>query len=282
MDNTNNQELHRSSSKNVLAITTAFVLFFLVATSLFLWQKNQTDNLRQEVYSVKKQNNDLINEIKNTKEFSSKSETTDNLFNISTSTKKSKDQAVSTETYTQNSITDKKIISEQNQNYLTKDDLTKKLPSYFILSDIEYFDNFDAAPQKAVEAKPCNDKNLDPSYSPYCFTKLTILEQEKTNNLGEYIKANDIISGYESRTGNKLVKGTNQENIPYVYTPTAFMCIGTGGESCMRKRFVYHLNDGQNILAEISFWPFKDGEYTGSLDKKVQDVINIYENILIK
>ena len=90
------------------------------------------------------------------------------------------------------------------------------------------------------------------------------------------------MSWYEGALNTKLVKATYQENISFVYTPTAFMCIGTGGESCMRKRFVYHLEDGRNILAEVSFSSFKNGEYVGEPSKEVQDVIAVYEDLLTK
>ncbi len=162
------------------------------------------------------------------------------------------------------------------------DNLLNKLPESYIVSDVEYLESFDAEPQKATEIKPCDDKNSDPTYSPLCYTKLTIIEQEKTASLDEYIKTNKIMSWYGDALDTELVKVTYQENIPFVYTPKAFMCIGTGGDSCMRKRFVYHLDDGRNILAEISFWSFKNGEYVGAPNKEVQDMIDVYENLLTK
>jgi len=162
------------------------------------------------------------------------------------------------------------------------DSLLSKLPESYTVSEVEYLESFDAKPQKAIEAKPCDDKNLDPTYSPLCFTKLTILKQEKTDSLDEYIKTNGIMSWYESALSTKLAKVTYQKNIPFVYTPKSFMCIGTGGEGCMRKRFIYHLDDGINILAEISFWSFKNGEHVGSPSKEVQAIIDVYENLLTK
>lgn len=175
-----------------------------------------------------------------------------------------------------------KTTETKNDSIDFIDRLLNKLPASYTISEVEYLESFDAEPQKAMGAKPCDDKNSDPTYSPLCFTRLTILEQEKTDNLDAYIKTNKIMSWYENALSTELVKVTYQENIPSVYTPKAFMCIGTGGESCMRKRFVYHLDDGRNILAEISFWSFKNGEYVGPPSKEVQDVIDIYENLLTK
>jgi len=174
------------------------------------------------------------------------------------------------------------ITKTKNESIGFVDSLLNKLPDTYIISEVEYFESLNTESRKATEVKPCDDKNLEPIYSPLCFTKLTIVEQEKTDNLDEYIKTNKVTSWYESALSTKLVKATYQENIPYVYTPKFFMCLGTGAESCMRKNFVYHLVDGRNILVEISYWPFENGEHIVNPSEEVQDIIKVYEDLLTK
>lgn len=160
--------------------------------------------------------------------------------------------------------------------------LLAKLPSTYIVSETDYWKSFGEDIQKATLVEPCEDK-ADPTFSPICSTILTILEEKgETDSLEAYIKGDSFLSGYEGYAGEKLVWTTYQDNIPLVYTPNRFMCLGTGGDGCMRKQYIYHLPDGKNILAEISFMPYINGEPTKEPIKEVQDIIKIYEDVLTK
>ncbi|HLD31774.1 MAG TPA: hypothetical protein VJB37_02670 [Patescibacteria group bacterium] len=160
--------------------------------------------------------------------------------------------------------------------------LLGNLPDTYLTSEVEYFESLDdAEPQKAIEVKPCDDKNLDPVYSPLCSTSLTIVEQEKTNNLDEYIKTNKTLSWYESAY-TKLAQTTYKEHDQLAYTPQVFMCPGTGGDGCLRKIFIYHLDDGRNIMAEIHFWSYENGTAVATPIKDVQTIIALYEDLLTK
>lgn len=184
-------------------------------------------------------------------------------------------------------ISGKESKNKQHPKKSFVDIILNKLPNTYIVSKTEYWKSFAEDPQKATLVKPCQGNNTDlasdTTYSPVCDTKLTILEEkEKTDNLGEYINKNDDLSSYKRATGAKLVHRTYQGNIPLVYTQKAFMCIGSGGDGCMRTMFAYHLKDGRNILAEISFMPYNKGKYVRKPIKEVQDIINIYKEALTK
>lgn len=160
--------------------------------------------------------------------------------------------------------------------------LIDKLPNTYIITEGEYSKSIGSDPQKAIIIKPCQ-ADKDPTYFPVCFTELTILEEDgKTKNLDEYIKKDDFLNSYESYSGKKLIQTTYQGNIPLVYMPNASMCSGSGGETCVEQIFIYHLADGRNIRAGISFWLFNKGKFVKKPVKKVQKIINIYKNALTK
>ncbi|MFA6918071.1 MAG: hypothetical protein WC285_04570 [Candidatus Gracilibacteria bacterium] len=165
------------------------------------------------------------------------------------------------------------------------DTLLAKLPDTYIVSEVDYLESFgpDAVPQKATEVKPCQaETGTDPAISPLCYTSLTILEEQvKTNSLDEYIEGNKTLNSYKNSADNPadLVKTTYQSDISLAYTPDTFLCKGTGDSTgCIRKRFVYHLPDGRNILAEIAFWPYGSAD----LQKQVKAVVKVYEDALTK
>lgn len=169
------------------------------------------------------------------------------------------------------------VDEEQIADTAFVDNLLEKLPESYLVSEGEYFKSLGAEPQKATLVKPCDNNN-----DPTCFTILTIVEtEEDTASLEEYIQNSDLNS-YEERSGEKLVKGMYEDEIPYVYTPAFFMCLGTGAETCLRKHFVYHLEEGRNILVEMSYLPYENEEQLTEPNAEMQTVIDVYQKILIQ
>lgn len=171
------------------------------------------------------------------------------------------------------------LAFQQTSNSFTTQ-LLSKLPASYLVSNADYLETFDSTPKKAIEIKPCEIKGLDPTSSPLCFTTLTIFEDGKTSTLDEYIQKNYVLGQYEGLLIAKLTRAPYSKNISLAYTPLPFMCIGTGGDGCMRKRFVYHLEDGRNMVAEISFMPYQGGGRLDKPIKEVEEVVSLYEKIL--
>jgi hypothetical protein len=153
-------------------------------------------------------------------------------------------------------------------------------PLDYIVSEVDYYESFETDPIKATEIKPCDTQNLDSLQSPLCFTKITIVESSDIESLDDFVKNNVVLNEYLEQVLEPLAKGKYQ-NMPFVYTPRQFMCLGTGGENCLRKVFVYHLENGKNVFVEMSYWSYDNGVYVYEPIDEVQKVIDMYENILM-
>lgn len=163
------------------------------------------------------------------------------------------------------------------------DSILDQLPATYIVSEGEYFESLGGEPLEATVVSPCDaPENAEAINDPLCFTTLTIVEtEENTDSLEQYIQNSDLDS-YEERVDAALVEGVYRDEVPYAYTPEPFMCLGTGAETCMRKQFVYHLEDGRNILVEMRYWDYEDGEVVEKPIKDVQEVVEVYEEVLIQ
>jgi len=139
--------------------------------------------------------------------------------------------------------------------------LLAKLPSNYIRVDAEYVER-PGESRKVLGIRPCETGQKDPIFSPLCFTTLLIFkDKERQSDIEKFINNDDILNWYNKYAPTSdIVIGQYQQQIPFAYTPGAFMSPGgTGGETPMCKQFVYLLKSGEIIRAQIEYWPYKDG-----------------------
>lgn len=200
------------------------------------------------------------------------------------------DMRQTSETEDKNISLDSSISREDTQKQFVQN-LYKKFPNTYIIKDANYYESLDSEEAiKATEISPCNPEDKDsPNVKPLCFTTITVFtENNKTANLEDYIQSNWLMSDWSKGNGGwgaGLVRTTYEDSIPMAFTPQRFMCLGTGGETCMRERYVYHMPSGYNVVAEISLWPDHedlDGtKQTGGLEySKMWDLYYEYEKAL--
>ena len=99
------------------------------------------------------------------------------------------------------------------------------------------------------------------------------------HNLKAFANNDETFKWYQSALKEVVIFDVYQGSIPMAYTSSDFMCLGSGGETCMRRQYVYLLGNGDIVRAQICYWPFVDGEF-GETDSRVEEVYMIYDSVL--
>ncbi len=113
--------------------------------------------------------------------------------------------------------------------------LTSQVPEDYSTEKVDYYENFSTPSFRATQIAPCK-AIADPFDQPFCHTKLTLFESESAESLQDSISQDPVLSTYSKRFQEKLLHSKLPNEVSLVFTPQALMCLGTGGETCMRRR----------------------------------------------
>lgn len=175
---------------------------------------------------------------------------------------------------------------EQSETAVLISDISRKASSDAHQYAKDYVEEIDGEEKRepALVFSGCREgvaEEYDPVIESGCFTNLMLWQDaEGVTDKDAYIQSDPLLSLYIEE--NTEFADDDYNGTPIVYTPDAFNCVAEEqrSETCIRKHYLYFLENGDVVRAQLSWWPYEKGKRVADSYMFITDVEK-FEDILL-